>query len=222
MVALNQEQSNITRRIVIIWENPYSQIDEWEKRIQQRKEEDCQARLITHACWDLEEQEEKKFLSKIENGEVNQLTTKEMKVLETVEKGNQHGGQIGNYGLCVEKAREAWKRQIVIKENFFMPFENEECSKKDATESKKIYVVMYHEAVEWEYSHTSVEAVFNTEKAARHWIAAKVKREAKKKRQTREFVRKGGNTRNLPYGKEYHHSIWQDIWYTVEEKNIDF
>lgn len=210
MVALNQEQSNITRSI---WENPYSQIDEWEKRIQQRKEEDCR--------WDLEEQEEKKFLSKIENGEVNQLTTKEMKVLETVEKGNQHGDQIGNYGLCVKKAREAWKRQIVIKETFFMPFD-EECSKKDATESKKIYVVMYHEAVEWEYSHTSVEAVFNTEKAARHWIAAKVKREAKKKRQTREFVRKGGNTRNLPYGKEYHHSIWQDIWYTVEEKNIDF
>lgn len=220
MVALNQEQSNITRRNVIIWENPYSQIDEWEKRIQQKKEKDCQARF-THACWDLEEQDENmKLKAKIENGEVNRLNTKEIKVLETVEKGNQHGDQIGNYGLCVKKAREAWRRQIVIKENFFMPFENEECSKEFNRESKKIYVVMYHEAVEGEYSHTSVEAVFNTEKAARHWIAAKIKREAKNKRQTREFVRKGGDERNLPYGKEYHHSIWQDIWYTVEEKKL--
>lgn len=219
MTTTTHEQNNITRRVIIVWENPHSQIDEWEKGIQQRKEEDCQARLINRAHFDLEEEEENAFLKKVTNGDLTQLTEKEIALLQSVEKGNQNGGQIGNYGLCVEKAKEAWQREIVIKDNFFMPFEAEveECRKR---EEKKIYVVMYHEHVDYEYSHSSVQAVFNTEEAARHWIAAKVKREHKKKRQTKEFVKKGGNPRNLPYGKEYHRFIWEDVWYTVEEKTI--
>lgn len=218
MVTLTQEQ-NITKRVVVIWENPYSRIKEYQERIRARKEEKCESSLLIHASWDLEEEEEQEFLKKVEKGELTQLTEKEVKLLKTVEKGNQNGGQLGNYELCIDKAQEAWRRQIIIKDNFFMPFENSE-EEEYVKESKKIYVVMYHESVEWEYNHSSIEGVFNTELEARHWIAAKIKREQKKKRQTREFIKKGGDTRNLPYDKEYRKSIWEDIWYTVEEKTI--
>ena len=218
MITLNQEQSNITRRVVIIWENPYSQTEEYQERTRERHEKESRDRMFKHAHWDLDEIEEREFLTKIRKGELTQFTEKETALLKTIEGGNQNGGQIGNYGLCVTKAQEAWRRDIIVKDNFFMPFEAE--IEEDVKEDRKIYVVMYHEAVEWEYSHASVEAVFNTELEAQHWIAAKVKGEAKKKRQTKEFVKKGGDPRNLPYDKQHHTSIWADVWYTVQEKTI--
>lgn len=220
MITLNQEQNiTIATRVIVTWENPYSQIKEYQERIRARKEEKCEERLLIRASWELEEDSEKAFLQKVEKGELSELSEKERKVLKAVEQGNLNGGQPGNYELCIDKAREAWRRQIVIKDDFFMPFESPEIKERKECKNK-IYIVMYHEAVEWEYNTASIEGVFNTEEAARHWIAAKVKKEHKKKRQTREFIRKGGNTRNLPYEKEYNRSIWEDVWYTVEEKTI--
>ena len=219
MITLNQEQNiTITTRVVVTWENPYSQTEEYQERIRERQEKESRNRMFKHAHWNLDEIEEREFLTKIRKGELTQFTEKETALLKAIEQGNQNGGQIGNYGLCVAKAQAAWRRDIIVKDSFFMPFEAE--VEEDVKEGRKIYIVMYHESVEWEYSHTSVEAVFNTELEAQHWIAAKIKREQKKKRQTKEFIEKGGDPRNLPYEKEYNNSIWANIWYTIQEKTI--
>lgn len=222
MQALTQEQKqNITKKVVVTWSNPYSKIKDWDQSQYERKAHDCAERLLMHAHWDLEEEEEEEFLRKINSGcYPEDFSEKEQKIFFDIEEGNTYGGQIGNYGLCVKRAQEAWRQRIIINDNFFMPFFTKERQKKKEEKQKNIFIVMYHEAVDYEYNNSYVEAVFKSKKEAEHWIAAKMKEEKRKKRQTLEFIRKGGDEYNLPYEKKYQGCSWEKRWYTIDEKEL--
>lgn len=224
MQALTQEQKqNITKKVVVTWSNPYSKIKDWDQSQYERKTHDCAERLLMHAHWDLEEEEEEEFLQKITSGcYPEKCSEKEQKIFFDIEEGNTNGGQIGNYHLCVKKAQEAWKRRIIINDKFFMPFHVAEKDVKIKTEEEeKIYIVMYNEHVDYESNFSSIERVFKTEEQARHWIAAQEKKVRQQKRHTKEFIRKGGDEYNLPYEKKFNRYSWQDIWYTIEERVIN-